>query len=343
LISKSSVLTSRSCGQIFEQTFYGNSKLKFAIGADPAQASRRVDVVDVEYAPFLSTSAGTFYPDIAVLHLGESINDVASFPVALLTDDLIGKPFAAVGFGNSDLRYQSGTRRAGSLTLQATSGQLYPLIFDSFEDFYAYATGHGYYPGTYAASGSGEGTTGGASSASTAGGPPAAGGFFPTAGAAGATPSAGAGAGGGGGENDWYRQYLQQQYDSTELAPAEAYLGGTDSDAQPCGADQGGPIVRKLQGQVRVFGVFSRTPLGGCEKGGVYASMTAETKAFVDQAAQWKDPCTNLTTNGKCVGTTATRCSTGNEGKRREVKFDCSLLNQVCVAPGNTEVTCTDK
>ena len=343
LVSKTSVLTSRSCAQLFEQTFYGYSSLKFAIGADPTQSSRRVDVVDVEYAPALSTNGSTTYPDIAVLHLGESITDVSVFPVALLTDDLIGKPFAAVGFGNSDLRYQSGTRRAGSLGLRGTSGLLYPLIFGSFDAFYAYVLNSGYYPGPYpggvgGASGTFLEAAGGAPSSGSAGAFPTAGGF-PTAGAGGGIPTAGA----GGGNNDWYRQYLQQQYDSAQLAPGEAYLGGTESDAQPCGADQGGPMVRKLQGQVRVFGVFSRTPFGSCDKGGLYASITADTKTFVDTAAQWKDPCTGLTGNGKCVGTNATRCSSSTEGKRRVVKFDCSLLNQVCVGGGNTEVACTDK
>jgi len=122
LISKTSVLTSRSCAQLFEQTFYGYSSLRFVIGADPMQSSRRIGVVDVEYAPAVSTNGSISYPDIAVLHLAESVSDVSAFPVALLTDDLLGKPFAAVGFGNSDLRYQSGTRRAGSLGLRGTSG-----------------------------------------------------------------------------------------------------------------------------------------------------------------------------------------------------------------------------
>jgi len=115
---------------------------------------------------------------------------------------------------------------------------------------------------------------------------------------------------------DWYRQYLQQQHDTTQLAPGEAYLGGTESDAQPCGADQGGPLVRKPQGAVRVFGVLSRTPLGGCAKGGVYAGITAETKAFIDAAVQWQDPCTGVSSAGTCAGSVATRCSTSGEGKR---------------------------
>ncbi|HET7543627.1 MAG TPA: trypsin-like serine protease [Polyangiaceae bacterium] len=363
LISKNSVLTSRSCAQLFEQTqYYGYSSLKFVIGADATRSNRRIDVVDVEYAPAVSSNGGSFYPDIAVLHLGESVSDVAAFPVALLTDDLIGKALAGVGFGNSDLRYQNGARRAGSLTLQATSGLLYPLLFGSFEDFYQYALSNGYYPGPYyAVDGVATGTAG-----SAAGGFPGIGGSpsVPPEGIGGAIPIPSAGTGGsfggsppsagsagilvtagfgGAGPNDWYRQYLQQQYDSVELGPGEAYLGGTNSDAQPCGADQGGPLVRKLQGQVRVFGVFSRTPLGSCDKGGVYAGIDTATQAFIDEAAQWVDPCAGFTGYGKCVGTTATRCSTVAEGKRRMVKFDCSLLNQVCVAPGISEVACTDK
>ncbi len=102
-------------------------------------------------------------------------------------------------------------------------------------------------------------------------------------------------------------------------------------------------MVRKLSGQVRVFGVFSHAPFYNCEKGGLYAGINAEAKAFIDAAAQWKDPCSGFTGPGKCVGTNATRCSTAAEGKRRLVKFDCSLLNQACIADGVSEVACTDK
>ncbi|HKO50704.1 MAG TPA: trypsin-like serine protease [Polyangiaceae bacterium] len=350
LISKNSVLTSRSCGQLLQQVQPGYSSLEFAIGADSTQSTRRIDVVDVEYAPAVSTTAGAYYPDIAVFHLGESISDVAPFKTAVLTDELIGNPLAGVGFGNSDLAYQSGTRRAGSLVLRGTSGLLYPLIFGSFEAFYQYILGVGYYPGPFPGVGGGVGVfSGEAGAPSGSAGAFASGGAFPMPPSSGGSSNGGSGPGiagapsaGSGGGDDWYLQYLQQQYDTTELAPGEAYLGGTDSDAQPCGADRGGPLVRKLQGQVRVFGVFSRTPFGSCEKGGLYASMTAETKAFVDAAAQWKDPCTDLTVSGKCVGNTATRCSSASEGKRRAVRFDCSLLNQVCVSDGLTEVACTD-
>jgi hypothetical protein len=346
LVSKNSVLTSRACGQLFQQVSYGyySASLKFSIGADPSQSARLIDVVDVEFAPAVVQNGGLTYPDVAVLHLGQSVTDVAVFPVALLTDDLIGKPFAAVGFGNSDLRYQSGTRRAGSLTLKATSGLLYPAIFGTFEAFYNYSlSGGNYYPGYagypgYAAANLPAVPSGAGAGAFSSAGSSGAGGAPTSAGAGGGQSAGSSGAG-----DDWYRQYLQQQYDSTLLDSGTAYLGGTDTDAQPCGADQGGPIVRKLQGQVRVFGVFSRTPFGSCDKGALYASITSTTKPFIDSAAQWKDPCTGLTSTGSCVGTVATRCSSASEGKRRAVKFDCALLNQVCVSGGDAEVACSDK
>lgn len=345
LVSKNSVLTSRSCGALFEQirNSYAAS-LKFAIGANSASPKRLIEVVDVEYAPVVSQDSSPVYPDLAVLHLAESVSDVAAFPVAPLGNDLIGKQVAAVGYGYSDLRYASGTRRAGAITVRATSGLLYPAIFGSFEAFYSYVLG-----GVgYGAAGSG---VGGFASVPLASGslPPLPNGGFggsnASAGAGGwAAGTGGASAGmGGGGPNDWYRQYLQQQYDTVSLLPGEAYLGGTDDDTQPCGADQGGPVARKLQGQVRVLGVFSHKPFLPCEKGAIYTAITSSTKSFIDSAAQWKDPCTNTTQNGKCVGNVATRCSTPAEGKRRLVKLDCSLLNQVCVASSNAEVTCSDK
>jgi hypothetical protein len=364
------VLTSRYCGTLFQQGSYGSS-LKFAIGADSAQPKRLIDVVDVEFAPANVSNGVVIYPDFAVLHLGESVTDVTPFPVASLTDDLIGKQLAAVGFGASDLRYQSGTRRAGAVTLRATSGLLFPLIFGGFDAFYQYELsggGYSYYPSN------GGGTEFGETTASSGAAPARAGSggdliagsggdliagsggdlIAGSGGAGGASAGSGGGlvagtagtTGGaaGGGGDDWIRQYYQQQYDTTALNAGEAYLGGTDADAQPCGADQGGPIVRKLQNKVRVFGVFSHTPFGGgCDKGGIYASITAASKAFIDAAAQWKDPCTGITANGSCAGTTATRCSTRFEGKRRAVKLDCSLLNQVCVSSSTSEVACSDK
>jgi len=348
LISKTSVLTSRSCAQLFEQTKYDNYvSIQFAIGSNPTQSTRRITVVDAEYAPVVD--GGTSYPDIGVLHLGEAVTDVATFAVNVLNDDLIGKPFAAVGYGNSDLSYRYGTRRAGSLVLRGTSGLLYPMVFDSFDALYDYVLSTGNYPTPYgndAPTPAAGGASSSGGSSGIAGG--AFGGSFSSAGTGGAFQTAGAGnafptAGTGGGGNDWFRQYLQSIYDNTQLASGEAYFGGKESDAQPCGADQGGPMVRKAQGQVRVFGVFSHTPFGSCDKGGVYARITAETKAFIDSAAQWTDPCSGVNTFGKCIGTTATRCSTSTEGKRRLIEFDCSLLNQACVAPGCAEVACTDK
>lgn len=339
LISKNSVLTSRNCAWQFQSGYYGG-RFVFAMGANAYQPERIVDVVEVEFAPpAIDTSSGyPVSPDLAVLHLAESITDVTPFKVALLGDDLLGKPLAVLGFGSSDLRYFSGgSRRAGALTLRSNGGLLYPLIFSDFEAFYQYSLNGGYpgYPGAGGAVGAAgapslpfDPGSGGQSSGGTAGALPI-GGSAPTAGSA-----------GGGG--DWYREYLLQQYNSVALEIGESYLGGTDSDAQPCGADQGGPLMRKQGGQVRVFGVFSRTPFGGCDKGAIAARITPAAKAFVDAAAQWTDPCGSTTANGQCTGNTAVRCSNQFEGKRRLVKFDCNLLAQVCVGGGFTEVACSD-
>jgi hypothetical protein len=126
------------------------------------------------------------------------------------------------------------------------------------------------------------------------------------------------------------------------ITPPTAYLGGTDSDTQPCYADEGGPIVRSVGGVVSVFGVFSRAPIDACANGGIYATFNPSTKAFIDAAAAWVDPCADTSVNGKCVVTSAVRCSSVNEGKRRLITLDCSLLNQVCVGGGASEVTCSD-
>jgi len=345
LISKNSVLTSRSCAGLLNQVYDSSVSLKFAIGPDSTQPRRLIDVVAVDYAPAITVDGNVTFPDLAVVHLAESVTDVAAFPVSPLTDDLIGKPLASVGFGNVDRSYQSGTRRAGTVTLRATQGLLYPLIFATFEDFYQFSVGGS--GGGFGGSGpvfieaaSAGGPSGGMGNAGDNSIPAGGGGFTAGSSSVGGGFTAGFG---GSSSNDWYRQYLQQQYDSVALAPGESFFGGSIDDAQPCGIDQGGPVVRKLNGKVRVFGVFSHNPFYTCEKGAVYASVTADNLAFITQAAQWKDPCENLSVYGKCVGNVAERCSTVLEGARRAVKFDCNLLNQVCVGGNSTEVACTDR
>lgn len=342
LVSKNSVLTSRVCAENLTSAFSGGRPV-FAIGAHSAQPQRFVDVVAAEFAPTVVEGERGSAPDLALVHLAESLTDVAPFPTQVLSDEYLGQALVAVGYGVSDLRYGGEARRAGAITLRARSGLLLPLIFNTFDAFYSYASGHGFgggYVGISGGSAFAEGIAGGSFASA---GAPGDGGFAGSgfAGAAGSGISGSAGVAGGA-VDDWYRAYLLSQYNSTLLEPGSAYLGGTDDDTQPCYRDEGGPIARSVQGKVSVFGVFSRSPLGSCEKGALYATITPISKAFIDSAANWVDPCQDTSTNGKCVGTSAARCSSVSEGSRRLIKLDCALLNQVCAGGGTTEVTCSD-
>ncbi|HMJ10743.1 MAG TPA: hypothetical protein VK524_05010, partial [Polyangiaceae bacterium] len=144
------------------------------------------------------------------------------------------------------------------------------------------------------------------------------------------------------GGTDGYIAYLRSQYENTLLGADEAYAGGAEFDAQPCSGDEGGPMLRSASGQIRVFGAMSRLPGYTCERGGVYTRFSPELRDFVAQALRWRDPCEGVSRLGHCEGNVSVRCTGREEGARRTVRFDCSLLNQTCVSAPGSEVACSD-
>lgn len=347
LIGPKAVLTSRSCAGYFSgyyPIYPGSSRFVFAVGADANASERHFEIVHVSYP-----ASG----DLAVLHLAEGVSGVTPFPLANLNANHVGQKFATLGYGARDNYGTRGERRAGPLTLRGVEGRLYEFAFGSFEEFFAYHVGS---PGTGGAGGfTGDGgppmpaVDAGVGGFAGAGGPsiPPLPGTGGAAGVGGGPAEDGGGWGGswggaGGSGPDWYREQLLAQYNGTLLEPSEAYAGGAEGDAQPCHGDDGGPLARNVNGQVRLFGVMSRLPVYSCERGAIYTRFTPELRDFVAQALRWRDPCDGTTRLGHCEGNVAVRCAGYDEGERRAVRFDCSLLAQTCVSPPGSEVTCSD-
>jgi secreted trypsin-like serine protease len=110
----------------------------------------------------------------------------------------------------------------------------------------------------------------------------------------------------------------------------EAFFGAKEGDVQPCSGDSGGPLLRKVNGQITVFGVASWVPNKAadsqlCSRGIVYATMGPAAVELLDRSN-----CGTETASGRCDGTTAVRCTTPGEGGVRVTKTRCEELDLAC-------------
>lgn len=128
--------------------------------------------------------------------------------------------------------------------------------------------------------------------------------------------------------------YFRQLYDRPLLDGYEAQLGGGEGNGQVCHGDSGGPLLKVVDGKMVVYGVTSTVVSGVrqvCENAGaVYATFGPDAQALFAVAA--KDPCEGVPAEGACDGEVAVRCSRADEGERRVLRTDCSLLAQRCDA-----------
>lgn len=141
---------------------------------------------------------------------------------------------------------------------------------------------------------------------------------------------------------DWYNS-------SGMLAGYDAYLGNKPGNVQTCYGDSGGPLLRKENGEMRIFGTVS----GGmpslnlaCDYGSFYAALGTKTLAAINKSLQYKDPCRNgnvvADVKGSCSGTVARRCTGPFEGDRRLSEIDCADLDLVCLTDSAGKATCGD-
>jgi hypothetical protein len=249
-----------------------------------------------------------------------------------LTDRDVGRPLAIVGYGYFDDTLQSGRRRAGTVHLRAREGRIFELMFGSYEAFRAWIDSEG------GANASARRLVTESEIRSALGLPELADGEAPVEAPADDAPVA---------EEDPYEAYYREIYETYRMIPGyEVYVGNTEGDAQACRGDSGGPLLRFVRGELRVYAVGSgvqRTATEECALGAFYAALHEETMTAVQSAKSWRDPCRDVTEAGECRGDRAVRCTGREEGPRRITRTDCSLLGQTCGVGDDGQVACVDE
>jgi hypothetical protein len=318
LISNSTVLTAKHCVAGLRNIPSELGTIYFGIGPDGNNPARTVEVVDLNAAPGRTGGVVGMGRDVGVVYLAEPVNDIAPLELGSLEDRDVGTRFAAIGYGIQDNTGKAGTRKAGSVTVRARQGKLFELIFGSFEGFKQYFETGGDFG--FLAELPGQLDT----PAQPPPPPPPGGGAEPA------------------GADD----YLRWIYDTTLLLDGyEGWVGDAPGDVQPCYGDSGSPLIKKVDGRLQVYGVVS----GGfssrssiCDFGAVYATFGPETRAFLDQAKGWVDPCGSVSRAGTCNGDVAARCTSLVEGQRRVTSTDCGLLAQTCGQDEQGAAACVD-
>jgi hypothetical protein len=346
LIGPETVLTAKHCAQIVPLLVSLGARLTYGVGPKSVNPKREVNIASLELAPGdLGGFVGVGH-DVSVMHLETPITDISPVDLGVLTDDQIGQPFAAIGYGIQDNTGANGTRRLGKQTLRSREGRVFEAMFGTFDNFFDW-----FKDGTAPLASLAK-TDGGGAGVGGGGGDGAASGASEGTGGAGGTD----GVGGAGGQvrpgvdggpifppPPSLEDFARQIYDTTLLdAGYEVVTGGAPGDAQPCFGDSGSSLILRKQGKFISFGVVS----GGigsrdslCDLGTVYATFGAGVLEFLDTAKQWTDPCGDIDTNGTCDGNTATRCTNLVEGRRRLVSFDCGSLEMTCNMLGG-QVSC---
>jgi len=347
LISERVVLTAKHCVEALLGSG-SDSKPYFAMGPDSDNPVRVIDIVDKKRSPVDTGGFNFLGRDVAVVYLATPVTDVKPLRVAALPDNAIGERFGAIGYGLQDNSFTSGTRTAGSVTLNAVEGRVYELIFGSYEayrDWYMNVNRPGFFePDVDPVVSRDAGTRPGPLDAGVQPGPTADGAVLPPPTLdAGVPPSEGESRPDGG-VPDWLEQSIRDEYENTLLLPGyEAYVGNRPGDAQLCHGDSGSPLVREINGELVAYGVVSGGIFSNelvCDYGAVYATFGPETLTFLSAASVWIDACDGASVQGSCAGTNATRCTSFDEGVRRITVTDCSLLGQTCAVASDGSAVC---
>lgn len=144
LIAPRLIVTAKHCAARATTTtlpMSDSQTLYFAIGPDTLRPKRAVRVVRTWLSPMRDEGYVGYGSDVAVMQLETAIDDVTPLKVANahLDASAKGSRFSVVGFGYRDRAMRKGTRRAGTLTLQATAGRFMGSVFGSKEQMVAFA------------------------------------------------------------------------------------------------------------------------------------------------------------------------------------------------------------
>jgi V8-like Glu-specific endopeptidase len=142
LIGPKVVLTAKHCSTSGpgETPRLAEEKIFFAVGADVHAPKQVVEAVDVLLSPIDEGGMVEFGSDVAIYILAEPVKDVTPMPWAKahLSKEQLGSKLTAVGFGIQDRDRTMGTRKAGTLTLQAVEGQPMHALFPTQDELFAH-------------------------------------------------------------------------------------------------------------------------------------------------------------------------------------------------------------
>jgi Trypsin len=293
VIGPETLVTAKHCVEVIPLAMSFGYKLGFAVGPDIRRPKRMYELAAFATAPGDEGGFVGMGRDVAVLHLEHPLPpELKPLDIGTLSDEDIGKAFAAIGYGIQDNAENHGTRRLGRQTLKGREGRTLEHLFGAFEKFLEWLSSQVMFPD------SGDG------------GAPGDGGI----------PSLEQFA-----RFLWDSTVLEKGYEVvTGGFPGDAQPCYGDSGSSLVKYQDGKYVSYGV-----VSGGLGTSDLI-CDLGAVYATFGPEVSTFLDQAKGWVDPCGDMDTRGTCDGNVAKRCTNMVEGRRRVVEFDCGLVGMEC-------------
>ena len=132
LISPNMVLTAEHC-----VAGASGADRVFLVGPDAFHPDRVIPVTGVAWEDTVQGGGVGLGIDVGVMHLAQDVTDITPIPYAIPDPSTVGTRYTAVGYGIQDTFATSGTRRAGSMTLQSIGGRLFEAIYKNFDAFVA--------------------------------------------------------------------------------------------------------------------------------------------------------------------------------------------------------------
>jgi hypothetical protein len=111
----------------------------FAIGWNSERPSRVIPIVELAVESTITGGLTDLGSDVAIAHLGSAVRDVDLYSIAPLSAADVGRWYAAVGYGSQNLKGDSGTRKAGLLTLRSLEGSVYEASFGTYDEYLRHA------------------------------------------------------------------------------------------------------------------------------------------------------------------------------------------------------------
>jgi hypothetical protein len=142
LIGPSTVLTAKHCVKAAREHMEEGLEVDFTVGANASRPKSFFVVVDLGEAPVDEGGFLDMGSDVGIARLADAPPGLAPLVIAQLGEEDVGERFAKVGFGLQDARGTYGSRKVGTETLRALSGNVFDFDFGGYEPFIAWADVH---------------------------------------------------------------------------------------------------------------------------------------------------------------------------------------------------------